>query len=698
MQFTEEIIQDILRENEQLKTELNIAKKELGDTQSELSATQKELSAAQKELDATAALYDTMVVGTKNLLILTEGGSRSAIYVTPNVEEILGLPRDLAMRDIRELGPLSGEIPSERLFADRSETGPIVRAEVECIDRKTGQSKPYHRVVTKIEPRNGVDRYLSVYYDAKDGTSDSSRLHEILVEGVAAAHNQMLKGMSHDLRTPLNSIAGYVMLLMKNPENSAKVMEYAHRIGMATQDLLVMINQIMDLSGSEKNGQEVYEREFALGKTIEEISDVVRSKAQARHQRFEVRIEGIRHDIFVGDRIKIAEILMNLLNNALQYTQEGGDITLAVTAKKDEDPEYQDISFEISDNGIGMSSELQKRLFDNNTDNINAIPGMLGSGIGITMTKKFVAQLGGTISVQSTLGQGTTFSVGLRLKSVGNAADNFWSERGIRRILVVGENMNEAARICDLLENTGLDTEYTSSGYGALQLIEQTNVEDNGFDLLIMDRDIQDKRYREVSDEIREMPWKKQPVIILLSDKAEHFTQNVHKEGIDAIITKPFFFSTFCDAVEKLRPKKESNGAHPEVSFEHPLSGLRFLVAEDNAINADVLKELLEVEGARCELAGNGKAAVAMFKNSKPFYYDMILMDIRMPLMDGYAATAEIRKLRRKDARLPILAMTADALEEDRERSLACGMDEHIPKPLDIRVINQAVHKLRTRQ
>ena len=459
-----------------------------------------------------------------------------------------------------------------------------------------------------------------------------------------------------------------------------------------------MINQIMEMSELDKNSAEADNSEFALGSTIEEVSELVKAKAQLKHQWFEVHTSGIEHDIFLGDKVRITEVLMNLLNNAVQYTPEGGEISLSVIGRKDGDPNYREISFEIRDNGIGMSSELQKRLFEN-VGRFDDIPGMQGSGLGIAMSRKFVAQMGGTISVQSTLGQGTTFFVGLRLQEAGRAADNFWSEHGVHRLLVVGENMNEAARICVLLKNTGLDTEYTASGYGALQLAEQANMEDRNYDLFLMDRDIQDKGYWEVADEIRAMAWTKVPAIILMSDKAEHFTQNVHKAGIAAIMPKPFFFSTFRKIVEDLGLDKDGEGAGIENVDTNPLAGLRFLVAEDNTINADVLKELLEVEGARCEIAGNGKAAVAMFRNSRPGYYDMILMDIRMPLMDGYEATAAIRSLPREDgAGIPILAMTADTMEEDVERAFACGMNAHIPKPLNIQVLNQAVHKLREKR
>ena len=684
MQFTESEIQEILQENLMLKKDLNEAK---------------------EELEATNKLYDTMVVGTSNLLLLVEEGSRGAVYVSPNVEEALGLPRELVMSDVRELGPDSGDIPCEEMFGDtiseqsggsNSGESAILRSDAECLDRRTGQPKAYHRSVARIEGIKGRNRYLVVYLDAEGGTADNSRLHELLLGGTVAVHNRMLKGMSHDLRTPLNSIAGFVMLLMKNADSAPKVKEYAHRIGVSCQDLLTMINQIMEMSGVDKNSPEADKSEFALGKTIEEISDMARVKTQLKHQRFEVRTVGIEHDIFIGDKVRITEVLMNLLDNAVQYTQEGGEISLTVIGREsDGDADFREISFEVRDNGMGMSSELQKRLFDNN-GRFDDVPGMQGTGIGIAVSRKFVAQMGGTISVQSTLGQGSTFFVGLRLQTAGQAADNFWSEHGVRRLLVVGENMNEAARICELLRDTGLDADYTASAYGTMQLIEQAGVDDRSFDLYLMDRDLQDKGYWEVADEIRAMNWAKTPAIILMSDKAEHFIQNVHKTGIDAIMPKPFFFSTFRTIVEELSLDQGGEGTGSESMISNPLGGLRFLVAEDNPINADVLKELLEVEGARCEIAGNGKAAVAMYRSSRPGFYDMVLMDIRMPLMDGYEATAAIRNLPREDAAtVPILAMTADTMEEDVERSFACGMNAHIPKPINIKVLNQTIWKLR---
>ena len=340
MQFTESEIQEILRENSILK---------------------KDLADAREELEATGRLYDTMVVGTRNLLILIDEGSRSPVYVSPNVEDVLGLPRELVMSDIRELGPKSGDIPNRGMFdsgtsdqdseADYSE---ILHSEAECIDRRTGISKAYHRSVARIEGIRGNIRYLIVYLDSESGTADNSRLHEILYNGTIAVHNRMLKGMSHDLRTPLNSIAGFVMLLMKNAENSVKVKEYAYRIGVSCQDLLVMINQIMEMSELDKNSAEADNSEFALGSTIEEVSELVKAKAQLKHQWFEVHTSGIEHDIFLGDKVRITEVLMNLLNNAVQYTPEGGEISLSVIGRKDGKWTY----YSISPEGVESFKEM----------------------------------------------------------------------------------------------------------------------------------------------------------------------------------------------------------------------------------------------------------------------------------------------------------------------------------------------------
>lgn len=671
MKYTEEEITKIVRENQILKDKL---------------------SDAERGLETRNNLVEVMVVGTDNLVVLSRGGSRKAEYVSSNVEQALGVSRDAVMEDLCELGPSCGGVVREGSLQE----GETERTEVECLDRRDGHMRHYHRSTTRL--LGGGDYYLSIFLDAEGKTAANGRLRQILQDGSSSVKGQYLASMSHDLRIPLNSITGSLLLLTKNAQDPAKVQDYAHRISMSCQDLLSTISQIIDINGVE-NGKIVLEHEeFALGLAIEEVTAIIRNQTQIKQQRFEVHTSGIEHDLFLGDKVRINEILLNLLSNSVKYTAKGGEISLSVTGKPDAEQGFTDLSFEIKDNGIGMSSELQKRLFDS-VGRADNIPGMRGTGVGILMTRKLVDLMNGTLSVQSTPGQGTTFYVGLRLESVDKGADTFWRDHGIHRMLVVGESMNEASRICDLLESTGLRTDYTSSGYGALQMIEQANMEDQGYSLILLDRDVQDMSYTEIAAGVRSMSWITVPAIILMSDKADHFVHPVKKSGIASIMPKPFFFSTFRQIVEKRKIGSVERHMSAEEEKENPLNGLRFLVAEDNTINADIMKELLEVEGARCEIAGNGKAAVAMFRNSKPHYYDMLLMDIQMPIMNGYDATKEIRSLKREDAaEVPILAMTANTMAEDIQESFESGMDAHISKPLDIGLLNQTVRKLRSRR
>lgn len=670
MKYTEEEIEKIIRENQILKDKL---------------------SAAERGLETRNNLVEVMVEGTDNLVVLSQGGSRKAEYVSSNVEQALGVSRDAVMEDICELGPSCGG-PAK---AESLPEGETEKAEVECLDRRDGNMRRYHRSTTRL--LGGGDYYLSVFLDAEGSTADEGRLRQILQDGDSAVRGRYLAAMSHDLRTPLNSITGSLLLLTKNAQDPVKVQDYAHRIGMCCQDLVSTVGQIIDMNGVE-NGKIVLEHEeFALGLAIEEVTSLISIQAQNKQQKFEVHTSGIEHDLFVGDKTRINEILMNLLSNSVKYTAKGGEISLSVTGKPDAEPGYMDLSFEVKDNGIGMSNELQKRLFDS-VGRGEDIPGMRGTGVGILMTRKLVNLMNGTLSVQSTPGQGTAFYVGLRLEAVDKGTDTFWSDHGIHRLLVVGESMNEASRICVLLESTGLKTDYTSSGHGALQMIEQANMEDQSYNLILLDRDVQDMSYTEIASAIRSMSWISAPAIILMSDKADHFLRPVKKSGIASIMPKPFFFSTFRQIVEKLNISTGEKNAVAGGREENPLSGLRFLIAEDNTINADIMKELLEVEGARCEIAGNGKAAVAMFRNSRLYYYDMLLMDIQMPVMNGYDATKEIRNLPRADAaEVPILAMTANTMAEDIQKSFDSGMNAHISKPLDISLLNQTVRRLRNR-
>jgi CheY-like chemotaxis protein len=282
----------------------------------------------------------------------------------------------------------------------------------------------------------------------------------------------------------------------------------------------------------------------------------------------------------------------------------------------------------------------------------------------------------------------------MRLKMVNSGGSEFWKQHGIKRMLVANNNLQEAARIRNLMESAGVNATSISSGYGTVKLIEQAAVAEDEYDLILLDEDLQDMDWHEVVNSVRRMSWIRMPHIFLMTSR--HFYDEERRgAGIGQTLQKPFYVSGLHRLVEQVC-EVSGNGSGDYEAGSDTMTGLRFLAAEDNTINADMLKDLLEMSGARCEIAGNGRAALAMFSNSRPGFYDAILMDLQMPVMDGYAAAAAIRALNREDAKtIPIIAMTGSTYEEDINRTYESGMNAHITKPLDIRVLQSHVRHLR---
>jgi CheY-like chemotaxis protein len=282
----------------------------------------------------------------------------------------------------------------------------------------------------------------------------------------------------------------------------------------------------------------------------------------------------------------------------------------------------------------------------------------------------------------------------MQLKMVNSGGSEFWKQHGIKRMLVANNNLQEAARIRNLMESAGVNATSISSGYGTVKLIEQAVVAEDEYDLILLDEDLQDMDWHEVVNSVRRMSWIRMPHIFLMTNR-HIYDEERRGAGIGQTLQKPFYVSGLHRLVEQVC-EVSGNGSGDYEAGSDTMTGLRFLAAEDNTINADMLKDLLEMSGARCEIAGNGRAALAMFSNSRPGFYDAILMDLQMPVMDGYAAAAAIRALSREDAKtIPIIAMTGSTYEEDINRTYESGMNAHITKPLDIRVLQSHVRHLR---
>ena len=640
----------------------------------------QELRIRDNDILSHDQVFDSIVSGTLHVIIVMSVTTYKAEFITSNIDIALGISRSEAMEDVRNISHVFDNIEDYN------------RLEEVFIHRKNGARRLYLTYVIHL-PYGRSDR-VAVVLLCKSNIAKTD-LEEMMIQqtqDVNRAAGYFLASMSHDFRVPINSISGMVMLLMKNADNPAKVMEYAHRIGVACHEILTTVDQILDMSRLETSEAELASEEFGLGLVLEEVSSITSSLAKARDQKFVFSAAGIEHDIVLGDRDRITEILRGILSNAVKYTPPGGRVELTVTGVPDENNENVSLIFEVRDNGIGMEREqMQKYFCDEIPENTESEP---GRGTGIWLTRRLIEMMGGSISAQSLPGEGTIIWIRMRLKMVNSGGSEFWKQHGIKRMLVANNNLKEAARIRNLMESAGVNATSISSGYGTVKLIEQAAVAEDEYDLILLDEDLQDMDWHEVVNSVRRMSWIQMPHIFLMTSR-HIYDEERRGAGIGQTLQKPFYVSGLHRLVEQVC-EVSGNGSGDYEAGSDTMTGLRFLAAEDNTINADMLKDLLEMSGARCEIAGNGRAALAMFSNSRPGFYDAILMDLQMPVMDGYAAAAAIRALSREDAKtIPIIAMTGSTYEEDINRTYESGMNAHITKPLDIRVLQSHVRHLR---
>ena len=643
----------------------------------------QELRIRDNDILSHDQVFDSIVSGTFHVILVMSVTTFKAEFITTNIDTSLGIDRAEAMEDVRRIGH-----PFEEIEAHNG------REEI-FIHRSNGTRRQFLVYVIHL-PYGRSDRVAVVLLcKSSPAKGDFKEMMIQQTEDVNRAAGYFLASMSHDFRVPISTISGFVMLLMKNSQNPSKVMEYSHRIGMACQELLSTVDQILDMSRIESVEAGLESDEFGLGLMLDEICSIFSSLAKANSQKFIFSSEGIEHDIVIGDKARIMELLRGVLSNAVKYTPAGGRVELTVTGTPDEKNEEISLVFEVRDTGIGMDQkQLQDYFRGDIPENMDNVP---GPGTGIWLTRKMVDMMGGSISAQSRPGEGTIVWIRLTLKIVNIGATDFWEEHGIHRMVVVNGNIQEAARIRNLMESAGVDTLSISSGFGAVKMIEQQCAYGNAIDVILLDEDLQDMEWQEVVGSLRMMPWIHLPMVFLMSDNQ---IREEERQGLELshVLQKPFFISALHKVVDEVCEKRTGESIPDEEDGDVGMAGLRFLAAEDNTMNAEMLRELVEMTGARCEIARNGRAALAMFSNSQPGYYDAILMDLQMPVMDGYAAAAAIRELKRQDARtVPIFAMTASTFEEGIRKSLESGMDAFITKPLDVRILQSHMRKFRHR-
>lgn len=531
----------------------------------------------------------------------------------------------------------------------------------------------------------------------------SRQLAEALQAAQAANHSKtmFLSNMSHDIRTPMNAILGFATLLAKDADNPEKVREYTKKIDASGHHLLSLINDVLDVSKIESGKVVLTIGEFTLGTIVSSVDAIIRPAARARNQSFHVSVTGIEHENLIGDETRLNQILINLLSNAVKYTQEGGDIWFRIIGLGQRSSQFEHIRIEVEDNGFGMTPDYLKVIFDAFTRAENSTTNKVqGTGLGMAITKNIVELMGGTIEVASEEGKGSKFTVELELRIPERQIDGqFWEENGISHVLAVDDDEELCRNMKSLLESAGVRTDVAYSGEEAVALAEKAIASEDAYQMILMDWNMPGMGGKEAVRQIRRTAPDGVWIFILTANDLDAIEGEAPRVGIDAFLSKPFFATALKEKLLELKSEESEQAPESEDADAKGFFGLHVLVAEDNDINAEILMELLSLEGVNCEVAENGKLALERFGESAVGEFDVILMDVQMPVMNGYEATKAIRALPRKDAvTIPIIAMTANAFAEDVRDALNAGMNAHVAKPIEMDVVKETISQYLNRK
>ncbi|MCR5078303.1 MAG: response regulator [Bacilli bacterium] len=505
-------------------------------------------------------------------------------------------------------------------------------------------------------------------------------------EAANKAKSEFLSNMSHDIRTPMNAIIGMSEIAEHHIDDKEKVKDCIHKIDLSSKQLLGLINDILDMSKIESGKLVLNNAKVSLREIVASICEIIKPGIKDKKQKFDVTIGNIDSENIYADEVRINQVLLNLLSNAMKFTDYEGEISLSIFQEKSEKGEgHVKTHFIVKDNGIGMSKEFQTKLFTafEREDN-KRIHKTQGTGLGMSIVKHIVDMMGGTIAFESELGVGTTFHVTVDFESFHD--DGELSLEGCK-ILVVDDNKDLCLSAVENIEQLHAVGEYCTSGKEALEKVKSTS-----YFAILVDYRLEDMNGIELIKELRKVVDDGLPICLISAYDGFDFEDEAKEAGASRFIPKPLFKSTIYQGLVGFTSKEESSSKENE---KLDLAGMRILVAEDQYINAEIMMSILEDRGCLVEIAEDGRLALEAFKSHDPGYYQVILMDLRMPNMNGFEATAAIRGLRRKDAaEIPIIALTADAFAEDAQKCLDVGMNAHLSKPIDIELLELTLQKI----
>ena len=530
---------------------------------------------------------------------------------------------------------------------------------------------------------------------------EQNRKLEIALQHEGAANRakrEFLFNMSHDIRTPMNAIIGFTSLAATHIDNREQVLDYLKKISTSSQHLLSLINDVLDMSRIESGKVKIEEKAVHLPDLVHDVRSIIQPNVAAKRLSLFIDTMDIEDEDIITDPLRLNQILLNILSNAIKFTPTGGMISIRIAQKNGAPKGCVCYEFRIKDNGIGMSEEFQKHIFEEfSREESSTVSGIQGTGLGMSITKNIVDLMGGTIALTSEPGKGTEFIVTLCFTRSGQKAEpkQLPQLEGLRA-LVADDDTNTCLNVSTMLSKIGMRPEWTISGKEAVIRTKYAVEQGDEFSVYIIDWLIPDMNGIEIVRQIRKVIGNRCPIIILTAYDWADIEDEARAAGVTAFCEKPLFLSELRRVLaEPFRAEPASEPAQPTAA---DLKGKKLLLVEDNELNREIALEILKEAGFVVDTAEDGAVAVQKIKQAAPGQYDLILMDIQMPNLDGYEATLQIRALPDAEkANIPIFAMTANAFEEDRQNALAAGMNGHIAKPLDVphllRVLADALKK-----
>ena len=633
-------------------------------------------------------LFQKLSMSVDDVFLMLDAKTYKADYVSPNVEKLLGITVEQIQKDISVLGKLHSEDCEDpkKNYLKEIQVNEQQEWDFEYVHQKTGEQRWFHIIAMGSEV-NGKKKYILVM---SDRTVDK-KMNQALYEAVRAAEtanrakSTFLSNMSHDIRTPMNAVIGFTTLAVSNIDNKEKVRDYLGKILSSSNHLLSLINDVLDMSRIESGKIHLEETEVSLSDMLHDLKTIISGHIYAKQLELYMDAMDVTDEDVYCDKTRLNQVLLNLLSNAIKFTPAGG--TVSVRLKQFPGTKKGSGLYEIrvKDSGIGMSQEFIQRIFSPfERERTSTVSRTQGTGLGMAITKNIVDMMGGTIEVRTEQGKGTEFIVRLplRIQSEQRSIEKI-AELEDLKALVVDDDFNTCDSVTKMLVKVGMRSEWTLSGKEAVLRARQSMELGNAFHAYIIDWRLPDMNGIEVTRQIRSL-GDDTPIIILTAYDWSDIEVEARAAGVNAFCAKPLFMSDIRETLMTAIGQKQTGAENcilPETGSD--FRGRCILLVEDNELNREIAEEILKQYGFLVDIAENGAVAVEKVKNSAPGTYDLVLMDIQMPVMNGYEATEQIRALEDPAlAKIRILAMTANAFDEDRKQALKCGMDGFLSKPI----------------